>query len=314
MPVTPDPLVEALGDVDRVLAGHRVGDEQRLERHRHVAHRRHLVHQGLVDMQAPGGVQQHHVVAAEAGRFHRAAGDLDRPLPGHDRQRRHLGLLAQDLELLLRRRPGHVERGHQHLLVLALLEAHRQLRGRRRLARALQADHQDRARRIGRQDDLFAFAAQRLDQRVVDDLDDHLARRDRLQHLAADGLFLDLGDQIPDHGQRDVGFQQRYPHLAQRRLDVLLLERPAPLQAVEHVSQSAGQAIEHGPSCAVSCANRPVPPACRSGQRETRQCANLADWRSPSGPTGHLLFHKGWPACTPAMGPSQAAAAQVRAG
>ena len=50
-------------DVDRLLAGHRVEDEQDVRRLRLVADRGELVHQRLVDVQAAGGVDDHDVAA-----------------------------------------------------------------------------------------------------------------------------------------------------------------------------------------------------------------------------------------------------------
>ena len=79
----------------------------------------------------------------------RAAGDLDRRLAGDDRQRVDAGLLAEDAELLLRGRAARVERGHQHLALVALGEALGDLGGGGRLARALEADQHERHRRRG---------------------------------------------------------------------------------------------------------------------------------------------------------------------
>ena len=139
-----DALGEALGDIDRVLAGHGVGDEQALGRLHRVAHRRDLEHQRLVDMEPAGGVEDDHVVASRRATSMRAPGDGDRLLARDDRQGRDLDLAAEHGELLLRRRALHVERGQQHLLALALFEEARELGRGRGLARALQAEHQDR--------------------------------------------------------------------------------------------------------------------------------------------------------------------------
>ena len=57
-----------LREIDRVLAGQRVGDEQHLVRPGGVADVRHLLHQRLVDMGAAGGVEHHDVVALQPGR------------------------------------------------------------------------------------------------------------------------------------------------------------------------------------------------------------------------------------------------------
>ena len=111
----------------------------------------------------------------------------------------------------------------------------RDLAGGRGLAGALQADHQDRHRRGGVEVDRDrAFAAQRLDHHVVDDLDDLLAGGDRGQHLGADGAFAHLGDEVAHHRQGDVGVQQRQADFPQRFGDVGLVQRAAGAEPVEN--------------------------------------------------------------------------------
>ncbi len=139
-----DALVEGFGDVDRVLAGQAVGDEDGLVRLDLIAHGGDFGHQLFVDVLAAGGVEDDDVIAADLGARHGAPGDIDRALAGDDRQRRHLGLLAQDLELLHGGGAVDVERGHQHPLLLSRLQQQAELGRGGGLARALQADHQDR--------------------------------------------------------------------------------------------------------------------------------------------------------------------------
>src|SRR5262249_23778965 len=79
------------------------------------AHRRHLEHQLLVDVEPAGGVEDDDVVAFEAALLERAPGDRHRLLAGDDGQRVDADLAAEHGELLLRRRALHVERGEQHL-------------------------------------------------------------------------------------------------------------------------------------------------------------------------------------------------------
>ena len=108
-------------------------------------------------------------------------------LADHDRQRLDADLLAENGELLLRGRAAHVERGHQHALALLLEQALGDLGGGGGLARALQADHQDRhrRRRVEIEAGLDAFAGgERLDQLVMDELHHHLAGRHRLDDAA----------------------------------------------------------------------------------------------------------------------------------
>ena len=127
-------------DVDRVLAGHGIDDQQGLGAVRGLAHRRGLGHQLLVDMQAAGGIEHDHVDSLRDGRSGarawrwrpaarpgRSAGSLPRPdgrapraAPG-------------------RRAGGCRARPSARLLALAGLEAERDLGRGGRLARALQA-------------------------------------------------------------------------------------------------------------------------------------------------------------------------------
>ena len=118
-----EPLVEAFRQIDRVLAGERVGDEQYLVRIGGAAHLGRFAHQLLVEGEAAGGVEQHHVVTAEPRRLLRAGGDLHRRLAFDDRQRLDIDLLAEDGELLHRGRTARIERGHQHFALEAIGEA-----------------------------------------------------------------------------------------------------------------------------------------------------------------------------------------------
>ena len=54
----------------------------------------------------------------------------------------------------------------------------------------------------------------------MDDADQRLPGRQRADDLLADRLVLDRRDEVLDDRQRDVGLEQREPHLAQRVLDV----------------------------------------------------------------------------------------------
>ena len=53
---------------------------------------------------------------------------------------------------------------------------------------------------------------------------DLLARRKCGRYLLADGLFLNVIDELLDDLKVDVGFEQRQPNLAQRLLHVLFIE------------------------------------------------------------------------------------------
>ena len=248
-----DPLVEGAGEIDRVLAGQAVGDEEDLVRMRGGLHLRRLGHHRLVEGGAAGGVEHDHVVAAEPAGLDGAARDLHRALPGDDRQGIDADLLAEHRELLHRRRTPGVEGGHQRLAPHLLVEAPRDLGGGGGLAGALQPDHHDRHRRRGIEVDRIGGGAERLDELVMDDLDDHLAGGDRLHDLDADGAFAHPVDEGAHHVEGDIGFQQRAPDLPRRRVDIGRGERAAARQPVENAGQLVGQAFEH----------RSTPPRCQ---------------------------------------------------
>ena len=240
-----DALVEIARQVDGVLAGQRIGDQQDLVRVGALLDLGHLGHQRLVDMGAAGGVENDHVVAAELGRLHGARGDVGGRLAGDDRQRGDAGLLAQLAELLLCRRPSRVERGHQHFLAVALFQTCGDLGRGRGLARALQADHHDDDGGGSIEIDGDAFVAEQGDQFVMDQLDHHLARLDRLDDLGADGLFAHPVGEAPDHFQRHVGLQERAANLAHGFRHILLRQGAAPGQVVEDGAKPVLESVKH---------------------------------------------------------------------
>ena len=271
-----DFFVEFGGNGDGVLAGHGVRHQQGLHRRCDAADFGDLVHQFLVDVQAAGGVQDQDVKALASCRLERALGNLHRLLALDDRQGRDARLLAQHAKLLLRRRAAGVERGEHDLLALAPLQMDADLGRRGRLARTLQADHQDHRRRFRGEVDRRRLAAKGVDEGVVDDLDDLLAGGDGAQHLLADRALPDLGDEVLDHRQRDIRLQQRHAHLAHGRVDVVFAQRAAAGQLVEDIAQLVGQTVEHRASVR-ACGGRRLP----NGERA--RARTLADGRTPSG-------------------------------
>ena len=117
--------------------------------------------------------------------------------------------------------------------------------------------------------------AEHLDQGVVDDLDDHLARRDRAQHFRADRLFGDLVDEIARDRQRDVGLEQRDADLAHRRAHVGLRQRAAAAKLVEYAAEPIAQTVEHPH----------LPPIGPARNAKDAGGRNLAGQRAPVGAT-----------------------------
>ena len=191
--------------------------------------------------------------------------------PG-DVEDRDADLLAEDLELLDGGGALHVGRDEERLLVF-LLEQARELRARRRLAGALEADHHDAGRLpLGRQREGRAVAGRHeRDELVVADLDEDLARRD-LQRLAllalrarpddlAERLLLHASEEGLDDAELDVRLEQREPDLAERGLDVLLRQLGQTREAIPGRFEPFGEGVEHGVGGWLSTGRRPTKPA-----------------------------------------------------
>ena len=78
----------------------------------------------------------------------------------------------------------------------------------------------------------------------MDDLDHHLAGRDRLDDGGADRLLADAVGKTSDNVKRDVGFQQRAAHFAHRGVDVGLRQRTAARQPIEYPTKLFRQIVE----------------------------------------------------------------------
>jgi hypothetical protein len=121
----------------------------------------------------------------------------------------------------------------------------RELRRGRRLARALEADESDHGG-VALEVERPVAAAQQRDELVVDDLHDLLAGVQALEHLRPDRLLADVGDEVLDHLEVDVGLEQAQPNLAHRGVDVRLADTAAAGQVGEGLAKTFAQAVEHG--------------------------------------------------------------------
>ena len=137
-PVTPIAVMELAGALDRVLPGHRVGDVQQVRRLDRRLDRLELRHQLVVDVQPARRVDDERVEPEVLRRRQRARRARDRIHLARRIVHARADLPGQHRQLLDRRRPPHVGRD-QHRMPALLRQPPRQLRRRRRLARALQA-------------------------------------------------------------------------------------------------------------------------------------------------------------------------------
>ena len=80
----------------------------------------------------------------------------------------------------------------------------------------------------------------------MDDADHRLARRQAGQHFLAQRAFLDVGDEVLDHRQGDVRFEQGHAHLAQGVLHVGFGHAGLAAQGFDYAGKAIGEIVEHG--------------------------------------------------------------------
>jgi hypothetical protein len=205
-----------------------------------------LGHHRFVDREPAGGVDDQHIGVGLARIGDRGAHDVDRFLIGCRGKEQRVDLFGEGAQLVDRGRPVHVGRDHHHLLLAPLLQMLGELADRGGLARALQAGHQDDGRRRHVQREIARGRSHHRRELVTHDLDQRLARRQRLQYFLADRTHLDAFDQRLHHRQRDVGFEQRDAHVAGRFADVFLGQPSASTQTLDGRGQAGAERFEHG--------------------------------------------------------------------
>ena len=213
-------LVEGLGHVHRVLAGHGIHHQEDFLGLHGFLDAGQLVHQLGVDVQAAGGVDNQHIPLVVAGVIDSFPGGFHRIL-GTLFKHGHLHLLAHHLQLLDGGRTVNVT-GGQHGLFALLRQIPGQLGGHGGFARALQAAEHIHRQRRGRPGQPGILPTHQLGHFLADDLDHLLPGGEGGQDFLAHAPLGDLLDEVLGHGIVDVGLQQRHAHLAHAFLHVLL--------------------------------------------------------------------------------------------
>src|SRR5688572_14165575 len=128
----------------------------------------------------------------------------------------------------------------------------RELRGRRRLARALEPAEEDDDRGTA-EDELRVARAHEVGELLVHDLDDLLARLEALEDVLAGGAFAHRPHELLDDLEVDVRLEQGEADLARGARDGLLVEARSLAQVAERVLEPVSERVEHGPSAYRAC-------------------------------------------------------------
>ena len=175
-----------------------------------------LLHHRLVDREPPGGVDDQHVVVVRACVLERRARDVDRLLADRRREEIDAHLRGERAQLLDRGRPVDVaQRRAASFFRISSFSSFASLPAVVVLPEPCSpAIRMTAGGGDARLSPAFSPPISR-GQLAVHDADQRLARRQAADHLLAERLLAHARDEILDHRQRDVGFEQRHAHLAQ---------------------------------------------------------------------------------------------------
>ena len=202
-----------------------------------------LIHQRLVDVQTTGGIQQQQIVAVLTGMLKGMLCDGDGIaltflINGNAQLR------TDHLQLLNSGRTINVTGAQQRTAAFLFLEPAGQLGDVGGFTGTLQThEHDDRGRTVGHVHTALASAHQ-VAQLVVDDLNDLLCRGQALQNIRADGLFGDRFDEVLDHLEVDVGFQQGKSDFPHGLLNVIFVQATLGAQLFEGIIQFFTQTLK----------------------------------------------------------------------
>ena len=237
-------LVERLGAVDGVLAGHGVADEIDLIGPALPIDLPQLVHRHFIDVQPAGGVEDDGIEEVLLGVVEGVAADVDGIGGRRFAVDRHADLLAEHFELIDGGGTLQVG-GDQQRLAAALAQRQGELAGRGRFALTLQtAEHED-GRPILGEVEAGIDRPHEGDQLVVDDLEDLLAGIEGAQHFLADGALGDALDEIVGDGVVDVGVEQGLADFLHGLADVGFRDASAAAQLLQGFAEIALNAFKH---------------------------------------------------------------------
>ena len=178
-------------------------------------------------------------------RDERLATDRHRVLVRSRRMHRAAHLLAEEPELLDRRRAANVGRHEVGIAFFFQLQVASELGDRGRLSRSLQPHEHHRHGRRGGEIEPTALFTHQPNQFLVNDLDDLLAWGERLQDVLAEGLATNRVRKLLDDLDVDVGLEEREADFAKRFLEVRLADARFAPELLEDRFELVAEGLEH---------------------------------------------------------------------
>ena len=234
-----DLFVELLGDLDGVLAGHGVDDEEDFDGVEGFSNVGELLHELFVDLESTAGVHEEPVGVLFFGFFEGVAGEGDGVFGSVFAVDGDVYLGAEGGELLDGGGASEVSGGHDDALALLFEEAGEFGAGGG-LSGALEADEEDGCGPVAFAVQVLTVGAEEGGEFFMDDLDDLLGGGDGLEDFRADGAFSDAGLEVPDDAEVDVGFQEGAPDLFEGVVDIVGGDAAFAGEASEDAGESVG--------------------------------------------------------------------------
>ena len=198
-------VVEGARRLHGILSGHGVNNEEAVVRVRSAAHGLDFGHEGFVNGETTGGVDDDHV-ATDARCFSQSGASHGNGI-GRRAEDVHADLTTEYAELFYGGGPLKVG-GDEVGLATLLFEPAGQLRGRSRLTGTLETGQENHGWRVGRVGDLETGPSEYFDELFVNGLDYLLAGRKTL----TEGHTIETGlnglNECSNHAEFDVGFEQ----------------------------------------------------------------------------------------------------------
>ena len=236
--------VELLGGVHRVLTGHGVDHEEGFVGRGGGLHGGDLVHEGFVDGEAAGGVDNHRVVALGLGFLNGGEGDLDGIFLFEIHEDGHFDLLGEDAELLDGGGAIGVAGGEERTAVFLRLEEEGEFTGEGGLTGTVETGHEDDGGAV-LEFEVHALAAHEGGEFVVNNLDHELRGLHGSEHVLAEGLLLHGVGEGFGHLVVDVGVEQGAAHVFEGFGYVDLGDLAFTFQYFERAFKSFAKIVEH---------------------------------------------------------------------
>ena len=234
--------MKRFGDIDGFLAQCAVDDEENFVGLHARVEAFYFLDQFVIDLEPTGSVEDNAVGRGGLRCGQRRKADGGDVQGGTIRVKAELFLLGEDFELVDGGGAIDVAADDQGA-VAAFFEEFSELGRRGRLARTVEADHED-LERTGTGEGRRAFAEE-FDQFVVDDFDDLLARGDALEDLLADALRLDAFDEFSRDFEMHVGGQQGGAHFLERLRHIFFREFADAAEIAEGTAEFFRERFKH---------------------------------------------------------------------